>query len=99
VIRQKLKIILDVSGIAVSPETRKASENGCKDRKIQDCFRFSVQKRFGHRHCVIEFGDTLFKENLVVHFRAQPKRNGNYEVLTGRNFPAQDASPAREVIG
>jgi hypothetical protein len=75
VIRQKLKIILDVSGIAISPETRKASENGCKDRKIQDCFRFSVQKRFGPQHCVIEFGDIDSMENLVMRFRRAPKRN------------------------
>jgi len=41
----------------------KASENGCKDRKIHHRFRFSIQKRFYAKAYVIEFGIMLSKEN------------------------------------
>jgi hypothetical protein len=48
---------------------RIASENGCKDRKIEHRFRFSIQKRLGLQRCVIEFGDFASRENLVRRFK------------------------------
>ena len=50
-----------------------AAENGCKDRKIQDWFRFSIQKRFRLQLCIIEFGDIPFSENLLMRFRHATK--------------------------
>ena len=82
-------------GLPYALRQEKASENGCKDRKIQDCFRFSVQKRFRLQHCVIEFGDIHSMENLVMRFRRSPKRNQQPCSPERTNLPAQDASPAR----
>ena len=59
-----------------------ASENGCKDRKIQDCFRFSIQKHFRLATLCYRIWGYSFSGKFSKAFQARNQNETNdYAVL------------------